>query len=146
MMVIVGLMTGAVVVLTPPKTPSVVDAARKTATVLTAIKRQSVMSGQVYALAINNGSLDVRTQSSGEWSKVTVVKPEANSFISQASVSIGGVPYTSAAVNENERFVPQLWFLSTGEFQPFLMTAREGGRTVTLTAEPGRAITVTADD
>ncbi|WP_262696256.1 prepilin-type N-terminal cleavage/methylation domain-containing protein [Kordiimonas aquimaris] len=142
-MVIIGLMTSAAVILVPEQTPPLMESARKAATTMTALQRQSVMTGRVYAIDLRAGALDVRYQTQMGWAKASGVITENSIFLEAAEISLGGVRVTKAKTSND--FLPQLWFLPTGEFQSFQMVAETDSGQISLDAIAGQSIRVTSD-
>ena len=143
-MVIIGLMTGAAVVLVPEQTPPLIESARKVASTMTALKRQSVMTGRVYAIDARAGTLDARLQTQSGWVSAKEIISTANMFLQDAQISLSGIQVPKGKPSDD--FLPQIWFLPTGEFQPFQMAANSDGGLITINATMGQAIKVTFDE
>lgn len=109
------------------------------------------MAGQVYGVDFRSGSVDLRRLSEGEWLSYEVRGDSSNVknvFVAAAQVEVNGeqVSLQSNGLSDVAGFTPQVWFLPTGEFQPFRMIAKEGGLEVALDAKLGQSVKVTFND
>lgn len=150
-LVIVGLMTSAAVVLAPAAEPLLLKDARATARQITALQRGSVMAGQVYGADLRDGVLDMRRLSGGEWYALSSSDNGTgleNTFVSTAQLELNGtqVSMQDSIQSSESEFQPQIWFLPTGEYQPFRMIARSGEDVVFLDAKLGQPVKVIFND
>lgn len=148
-MVIIGLMTGAAVVLLSGEKDQTFEQAERIAATLTALSRESVVSGTVIGVKIERQALLVKKMTTDGWAAGDVQSTQAPQFLEAAQLILAGTPVKSASPSENDAqnvFVPQIWFLPTGEFPAFEIMALAGGNRITVSGVPGNHIKATINE
>ncbi len=142
-MVIIGLMTSAAVILLSGKKDQTFEQAEKLAAMLTALSRESVVSGTVIGAQFEPGELTIRKMTVEGWSLDQWQPLRDNLFLAQASLTVAGLEVRSQSRDINDPFEPQVWFLPTGEYPPFDLTAQVKRGTISITGVPGSMIRAT---
>lgn len=145
-MVIIGLMTTAAVTLIPSSDRPDVMAAERSVALLQQIRRQSIVTGGIVGVSIQNGDLDVAVFSSGTWK---LAEDETftglDAFLRGAELSVANSATEPTTERSNSEFVPDIWFLPTGEHLPFQITKHSGSgadtySSLTVSGETGKPI------
>jgi general secretion pathway protein H len=148
-MVIIGLMTSAAVVLLSGSKDPVIEQAEHISATLNALSRESVVSGTVMGVRMEAGALAIRSMTADGWSESNFKTVKASDFLGLAHLNLVGAqvdPESSNQTDPQKGFVPQIWFLPTGEFPPFEITALIGGKSVSVSGVPGSMIRASVNE
>ncbi len=134
-LVIIGLMTSVVVLVLPSASSEKVARLTELRNALTAVSRDSVISGQVRGIRFNPRGYSVLTVREGKWEQVVDQRLGSWHSGELIAVSVEGADIDLTS-DTGEVLRPHIWFLPTGERADFQIRFNFDGTPASIVTNP----------